>query len=449
MTLAPAATTARDDLDAKYGDLLTEQFEFCRYVTYVPNKNQPVYGWFRFKEGFSARLVEELVKNEWLLPQGSIVFDPFAGCGTTLLSCQDLGYLAIGCDIMPIAVFVTRVKLSHRDLDIGRARQAVEWLLSLPYQPTALKWPKVKIVDLAFDRANRDKALFYRDCILTVDDPLLRDFLMLGLLTSLEASSYTSKDGQFLRLVKRPPKSLDVSLTETLSRMLGDLAREESAAPKPATHVAARMFPGDARSVPQEVAALRNRVDAIITSPPYLNRYDYSRTYSLELCLMLDEAGQPLVEEFEDLKAIRHSLLRSHIESKPAPTDLVQMEALREILSNLEPKKLNNLRIPVMIKGYFEDMNLAIREMAAMLRPGGRVALVVANARFEGEHVPLDLMLSEIAAGHGLRTTEIRVTRYKGNSSQQMGRYGRFPVRESIVFWEKDGQEPHQSRTHV
>jgi len=46
-------------------------------------------------------------------------------------------------------------------------------------------------------------------------------------------------------------------------------------------------------------------------------------------------------------------------------------------------------------------------------------------------------MLSEIAANHGLRTTEIRVTRYKGNSSQQMGKYGRLPVRESIVFWEK------------
>ena len=445
MTLAPAATSARDDLDAKYEHLLTQQLEFSKYVTYVPNKNQPIYGWFRFKEGFSAQLVEELVKNEWLLPQGSIIFDPFAGCGTTLLSCQDLGYFAIGCDIMPIAMFLTQVKLSHRDLDVKKTRQAADRLLSLPYRPTGLNWPKVKIVELAFDDANRDKALFYREVILGVDDPVIRDFLMLGLLSSLEPSSYTSKDGQFLRLVKRQPKPLEVSLAENLNSMLGDLARRDVAASGSASGVRAKMFRGDARSLPPEITAFRGRVDAVVTSPPYLNRYDYSRTYALELCLMRDETGKPVVDEFGDLRAIRHSLLRSHIESKPAPTNLVTLEALAEILSNLEPKELNNPRIPVMIKGYFEDMYFAIREIAAMLGPGRRVALVVANARFEGEHVPVDLMLSEIAAANALRTTEIRVTRYKGNSSQQMGRYGRLPVRESIVFWEKDGKERHQS----
>jgi hypothetical protein len=91
-----------------------------------------------------------------------------------------------------------------------------------------------------------------------------------------------------------------------------------------------------------------------------------------------------------------------------------------------------------MIEGYFEDMNLAIREMAKMLKPGGLVALVVDNVRFEGELIPVDLILSEIATKYKLRTLEIRVPRYKGNSSQQMGRFGRVPVRESIVFWQKE-----------
>lgn len=67
------------------------------------------------------------------------------------------------------------------------------------------------------------------------------------------------------------------------------------------------------------------------------------------------------------------------------------------------------------------------------------MALVVASAQFAGEHVPTDLMLSELAAQHGLATDEIWITRYKGNSSQQMAAYGRRPVRESIVFWRKNG----------
>jgi site-specific DNA-methyltransferase (cytosine-N4-specific) len=91
-------------------------------------------------------------------------------------------------------------------------------------------------------------------------------------------------------------------------------------------------------------------------------------------------------------------------------------------------KDLNKMH-PIMIKGYFEDMNLVIKQLVHYLRPGGLIALVVANARFEGELVPTDLILSELAEINGLKTESIWVTRYKGNSSQQMGRYGRIPVR--------------------
>jgi len=106
-------------------------------------------------------------------------------------------------------------------------------------------------------------------------------------------------------------------------------------------------------------------------------------------------------------------------------------------LDNIAPKRLNNPRIPIMIKGYFEDMNLVIRELHRVTRPSARVALVVANARFEGELTPVDMMLSELAESAGFETEAIWTTRYKGNSSQQMGRYGRVPVRESIVIWRK------------
>jgi hypothetical protein len=135
---------------------------------------------------------------------------------------------------------------------------------------------------------------------------------------------------------------------------------------------------------------------------------------------------------------VRHSLLRSHIESREHSERALSMPALDEILAALARQKLNNERMPIMVQGYFEDMNLVIKNMAGCLKPGGRVALVVANAQFAGESVPTDLMLSELAEGHGFQTEAIWVTRYKGNSSQQMARYGRRPVRESIAFWRKE-----------
>jgi hypothetical protein len=144
--------------------------------------------------------------------------------------------------------------------------------------------------------------------------------------------------------------------------------------------------------------------------------------------------------------------LRSHIESHPAPTDEVHHPALVEVLQNLQGQKLNNPRIPVMIKGYFEDMNLVFRQLARVCRPDAKVALVVANARFHGELIPVDLILSELAGNAGFQTEKICITRYKGNSSQQMGKFGRVAVRESVALWRFVGHptrpEPRQKVQH-
>ncbi len=435
-TLTPS--TARSSLEIKYAPLISDQLEFGKHVTYVPNKKKPIFGWFKYKEAFSRNLVEEILTKYWSLPTNALIFDPFAGCGTTLLASKQLGFSAIGLDIMPIALFITRVKL-HEYEDFDLLREASESLLAKEFVPTDVSWPDVRIVNLAFDRGTQDEIVFFREEILKETVSEVRDFLMLALLSSLEDASYTAKDGQFLRIIKRHPKRIREVLSIKLERMLQDIRfiKDLETTQRPSPNIS--IFPGDIRNPPPEVLTSEGQVSAVLTSPPYLNRYDYSRTYALELCLMYDERGNPCVSDFEDLKNIRHSLLRSHIESRPAPTDTVKSTALDEILDALKPKHLNNARIPIMIKGYFEDMNLAIQNIAKMLAPGGKVALVIANARFEGELIPVDLILSEIAAAHGLKTEALWVTRYKGNSSQQMGKYGRVPVRESVVFWQKEG----------
>ena len=426
-------TIEREQLEEKYSPLLKERLDFRDFLGFRLNKVEPIFRWFRFKEAFSRRLVEEILTKEWKLPPGSLIFDPFAGCGTTLLTCWQLGYPAIGVDILPVAVFASKVKL-HTGYDPDKVRKTIGEILSKPFSPTDKTFPDVRIIDLALPKEAQEKLLFYREQILKIQDPIIRDFLMLGLLASMEEASYTSKDGQFLRLVKRPPKPVEVVFENKLREMLADLERFNGVK----SEARAEIFLGDARRLPIQVLRYKGKVSGIITSPPYLNRYDYSRTYALELCLLYNEQGEPWIKNAEGLKKIRHSLLRSHIESRPAPTHSVKIPALEEVLNCLELKQLNNPRIPIMIEGYFEDMNLAIREMAKMLKPGGLVALVVDNVRFEGELIPVDLILSEIAAKHKLKTLKVRVTRYKGNSSQQMGRYGKVPARESIVFWQKE-----------
>jgi len=429
-------TKARIALEKRYAHLLEERLAYRKLVTYMPNKAEPVHGWFKFLQGFSPKLVDLMLENLGAKPSDR-VFDPFCGCGTTLLTAKQLGYYSWGIDILPVAVFMTQVKLRDASAyDMALLRRCIDELLASEYRPLSIRAPQdIRIIRLAYSEETLPQILFFKEKILEERDDNIRDFLLLGLLAILESVSYTSKDGQFLRLKpnKRIPPVREV-LAEQLNRMYEDLNPprqlsllgnlQPSAEGGPTAYV--RL--ADARRFTEEID---DYADIIITSPPYLNRYDYSRIYSLELCLAF-------CKDFSELKKVRHSLLRSHIESREAPMDEVKHPALIEALNSLKGKKLNNPRIPIMIKGYFEDMNLAIKELYKVCRPGARVALVVGNARFHSELVPVDLLLSELAASASFKVEKIIVARYKGNSSQQMGRYGRVPVRESISIWRKN-----------
>lgn len=417
----------RARLEQKYRNRLQVRLDARRLVTYVPNKALPVYNWFKFKEGFSRQLVTELVA-QFGLTKRDLVFDPFAGCGTTLLTCKELGVSAVGVDVLPTSVFVASVKLRDWE-NLDQLLAAVQRLMNAPYREPKSKWPDVRIINLAFTPDVQNQILFFKEQIERFETPI-REFLMVGLLSILETVSRTSKDGQFLRLVEKHIPPVRDALRSALSTMISDLSQQQEAlfkSGKARTHVAV----GDARDEGW-AKRYRGKVAAIITSPPYLNRYDYSRTYALELCLLTVKSHREMVN-------VRHSLLRSHVESREHLGKAVKLPALDEVLTELAKKDLNNNRLPVMVQGYFEDMNLVIRNMSAALRPGGQVALVVANAQFAGENVPVDLMLSELAADHGLTTEDVWITRFKGNSSQQMAVWGRRPVRESIVFWKKNG----------
>lgn len=419
-----AAQKERSELENKYQEAIVEKLDWRQLVTYVPNKKLPLYNWFKFKEGFSRELVVKLLR-EFNLQRGETIYDPFAGCGTTLLAGKEFGIYGVGVDILPTSVFVAKTKLANWP-DIEVLLKAVQKLLGTPFRDPKSIFPDVRIINLAFTSQVQREILFFKEEIDAYPEPA-RDFLMLGLLSILENVSSTSKDGQFLRLVEKKIPPVRDALREVLTKMIHDLSEIRMFGPtgKAKTFIAK----GDAREMCLPSRYL-GKIAAIITSPPYLNRYDYSRTYALELCLLT-------VKSHKDMVGVRHSLLRSHVESREHEGKEVHLPALDEILREVRNKPLNNERLPIMIQGYFEDMNLVIRNMSAYLKPCGRVALVVANAQFNGENVPTDLMLCELAKRHGLTTESIWVTRYKGNSSQQMAVYGRRPVRETIIFWRK------------
>ena len=204
------------------------------------------------------------------------------------------------------------------------------------------------------------------------------------------------------------------------------------------------LYKGSCLSILPELESRKYK--AIITSPPYCNRYDYTRTYALEHALL----G---IKEDELIK-LRQTMLSCTVENKPKKLSDIwppysevgqifqKQELINAILEFLEEEKknknLNNNGIPRMIRGYFYEMTAVISECYRVLDNGGLMFMVNDNVRYAGISIPVDVILSKIAEYIGFEISNILVLpQTKGNSSQQMGGYGREALRKCVYVWRK------------
>ena len=389
---------------------------------------RPIYNWHSFKHSYSKELVDIFIA-EFGLSKGSNVLDPFCGGGTTLLACKQAGLNAHGIDILPFSVFLSNVKTRNHDLqEIKKLRKSLEDI-KLPSSST-FSLPDIPLATIAFSVPVRNKLLRIKQAIHDLEGQHSHDFINLAFLSILESVSNTAKAGAFLRTVDRdidPNKIMPVFLTR-LDRMIADieLAGAVNDHRIDNSEGSASATLGDARSIDGE-----EEYDSVITSPPYPNRHDYTRIYSLELFF-------DFVKGQQELKQIRYDTLRSHVEARKKfdANEYEEPKRLRSLIKRVEKNGANNPQVLAMLGGYFEDMFLVLGQMKRRLRKKGKVALVVSNVSFAGIRVPVDQLLATIGEQAGLTTKGVWLARYRGNSAQQMGTYSRQPSRESVVIWE-------------
>lgn len=422
----------REQIESKFKDLVREELRLGSVVSYVGNKNMPLLRLYRYKEAFAFNFVREFL-TRFNADSSDYVFDPFSGLGTTMFTSMICDIPSIGVDKLPITYFISKTLplfLSLKENELKSIwRSLIPKIQKNKPAEVALDVPIMKI---AFDKEMLSMLRKLKSTIENLSLPYDDIFLLL-FFSILEECSFTSKDGQFLRLNRDKKISHPIQvMSRKVAQTEEDIRKMKALFPKLFLNNRGKLIPdvylGDTRDLSN--IKFKSEPTLIITSPPYANRYDYTRTYSLELCFHF-------IKNFEELKAIRFGILRSHIESKIGKNEIPPHFVVGEVVEALNKKKLNNPKIPSMLTTYFIDMQKVIKEWFKVLAPDAKVVMVVDNVRFEGELVPVDLILSDMAEEIGFKIEEIVVARYKGNSSQQMKKYGRVPVRESVVIWEK------------
>ena len=435
-----------------------------KLVSFQANKARTYYRWYKYKEAFSADLVEYLFRK-YSVVEGKIL-DPFAGAGTALFVCSSLGYDSEGIELLPIGQKIIEANVLARGTNKQRVASGLEnWLIQKPWNAEGeIKGFEVlRITEGAYPQETYHKIGRYLN-ELESEPPETREILLFALLCVLESISYTRKDGQYLRWDYRSGRRngknpfdkgkilpFDEAIVEKLKEIKDDMNLGEGEG---------NLFPfmqeeiqaGDVNllkgSCLEVLPQLESRTySGIITSPPYCNRYDYTRTYALEHALLgVNEIG---------LAGLRQAMLSCTVENKAkALIDLNHewqtaigicdgLPLLQGILNYLDYKKdskeLNNIGIARMVRGYFYEMACVIQECYRVLDTDSMMFMVNDNVRYAGAAISVDIILSKIAEDIGFQIEKILVLpQGKGNSSQQMGKHGREALRKCVYVWKKD-----------
>lgn len=458
---------ADDELTHRFAEKMRVNGDLDRtLVSFQANKTEVGHRWCKYREGFSAELIRYLLEKT-RLSHGTIL-DPFAGSGTALFVAAEMGLNAVGIELLPSTaeIIAVRAAVLHADKKkMANGIRAIAAKRTWMEPGTELTFPHLRITAGAFPIENEHQLGRFLFEAGQTADKLLSRLLRFAALSVLEEISFTRKDGQYLRWDQRSGRCLGKKLFDK-----GRICSFDDAILRKLKQIADDIEGREDEPVlfeRQPIAALGNidirmgscldmvpkmpseSLDGLITSPPYCNRYDYTRTYALELAMLgVGEDG---------IRRLRQSMLSCTVENKDkhdlaekfgngtfqaASAAFAGQRMLSLVLAYLNDCKddgsINNPGIVRMVKNYFFETALLIFASAKTLKPGAPFIMVNDNVRYQGAHVPVDLILSDFAEQAGFDVEAIWVLpKGKGNSSQQMGRHGRQEIRKCVYIWRK------------
>ncbi|MCS7206840.1 MAG: site-specific DNA-methyltransferase [Dehalococcoidia bacterium] len=258
------------------------------YGTFKDSLRAPVHRWFQYPAGYSYKFIEAKAK-EYRLAASSWVLDPFVGCGTTCVTLKQLGINSIGIEAHPFVYWVAKTKLywefdlSNLHADIERFWRSVLEGINHGQVSFADTKSLPPLVHKCFSQDNLSKLVFLRDTIERfASDEHTKDLLRLALTATLRLASRAGAGWPYIAPSRYHEKHEQEAFS-TFYRLVGQMYQD-------LLYITARAVPqdtqclliqGDARDHHPTIPP--SSIDLVITSPPYLNNYDYADRTRLEM----------------------------------------------------------------------------------------------------------------------------------------------------------------------
>ena len=360
---------------------------------------------------FPARMAPEIVLDAIDGLDGSVrLLDPMTGSGTVLAIGRSEGHQVIGVDTDPLSVLLARVWTTTINAELvlvkveevlARAKVLFKTLAVGQAYPKSADAETRKFIRYWFDDYARRQLVALAMTIGRVRDKHVRDVLWCGfsrLIITKRAGASLAMDLSH----SRPHKKFRLAPVKPFRKFVSAVATVVSNCPQRGERRVgpqSRVINGDARRLKID----DNSIDAVITSPPYLNAIDYLRCSKFSLIWM----GYTLSE----LRRIRGE----NIGAESASAEAIAADWVQLIITNQRLRPHLSRRDHRLLCQYIWDMNQAISETARVLRPGAPAIYVVGDSTIRGTFIRNSRIVSTLANRHGLALVSRRSRRLPSN----------------------------------
>lgn len=421
-------------------------------VTFRNSKKVPFQRWYPYIEGYSPDFVKSLIKKH--LKRYCIVYEPFAGTGTTLFAADALGYDTYYSEINPLLTFLIGTKVRVLRLAYEqrlKIRSAVlEAASNIRFEElrrsTELEESYTNVFHKSqyFPIDNFDKILKMRSYLDAITNTFAKDLMTIAVLSSLIPCSYMKKQGDLRFKTKKEMEKGIPNFTkvfnDNISVICEDLWTEsEYSIQKNHTCIVENA---------KEIGSCEcSKIGCVLTSPPYLNGTNYIRNTKLELWFL------GCLKTNKDLRTLRDAILTSGINDvKVLDYKVVDIENKSRLLANtLSELKSTayDVRIPQMASCYFSEMYEVFGGLRDKLEIGAHILIDIGDSIFNGVHVQTDNVLIELLEGLGYTLESKTKLRERRSRNGQTISQTLIHLRYCPTFWSKGWNDfkenlPHQ-----
>ncbi|MDR1973588.1 MAG: site-specific DNA-methyltransferase [Bacteroidales bacterium] len=399
-------------------------------VTFSNSKNIPFQRWYPYIEGYSPDFVKSLIEEYKI--NDCVVYEPFAGTGTTIFAADQCGLKTVYSEVNPLLQFLTQVKINVLKESQKKRKVISNELkkISANIFETLNSFSENIELETSYIQAFGKSKYFskdtfskilklrtYIDFLYLKSEELVADLLSIAVFSSLLSVSLLKKNG-------------DVRFRTKEEIAKGEMKILEDVLPKKIEEIASDLLCADFSMKTKPEFILSNskktncihdlKIGAIITSPPYLNGTNYFRNTKIELWFLR------YLQNENDLRLFRDQALTSGINdvkreyaSQIANEKVDNCKLLSDTLLELEQKSYDS-RIQLMVKCYFYEMFQVFNNVKNHLQKNAKILIDLGDSIFCGVHVKTDKILIDILQKIGYKLIDTKVLRKRRSKNNEI-----------------------------